>query len=124
MWKLIFVRQYPFLRLVDIPSHRRVERLSAEVADLRGRLIEVQQEKALAVSQAEELRQQKERLRNKVANQKRDAEAQRKVQDLLEAKIQTLRAELEKIDAAGRRLMALVVDALDVPATGADALRG
>ena len=103
MWKLIFVRQYPFLRLVDIPSHRRVERLSAEVADLRARLIEVQQEKALAVSQAEELRQQKERLRNKVANQKRDAEAQRKVQDLLEAKIQTLRAELEKIEGSTRR---------------------
>jgi chromosome segregation ATPase len=103
MWKLLFLRRYPFVRLVDIPSQRRVERLTAEVEDLRSRLIAVQQEKAIALGQAEELRQQKDRLRTKVAAQKRQAEEERKVQQVLEAKVEALRAELDEAKATRRR---------------------
>jgi len=75
----------------------QVERLREENEQLRARVIAAQDEKGHAMQQAEELRRQKERLRARVAVLKQAVESQRKVQGVIEAKLQAVRDENEEL---------------------------
>jgi chromosome segregation ATPase len=103
MVKLALSRKYPFLSLTDIGLRRQVDRLRVENDDLRARIVSAQQEKAVAQQQSEQLRKEKERLRLRVASLKQAAEAERKVHELLQAKIQALREENEELGKEGAR---------------------
>jgi hypothetical protein len=97
MVKLVVSRRYPFVSLADLSLRARVEQLREENEQLRGRLVAAQDEKGQALHQAEELRKQKERLRVKIAGLKQAAEEQRKVQEVLEGKLQVVREENEEL---------------------------
>ena len=101
MLKLVVSRKYPFVNLVDIGLRRQVDQLKVENDELRERLVTAQQEKTVARQQTEEFRSQKERLRVKIVTLKQEAEAQKRVREMLEAKIQVLREENEALSLEG-----------------------
>ena len=85
---------------------RQIERLQAEVDDLRLRLVAAQGAKSLAEAQAEELRGEKDRLRARVAALKKSAEQERRVTEQLRARFEALQEEhsllVSRIDAGDR----------------------
>ncbi len=72
---------------------REVERLQGDTEDLHARLVAAQQAKGAAQNQADELRKEKERLRVKVSDLKKEADHLQKVIQQSNEKISALRDE-------------------------------
>jgi|GEM_PF-6256926 len=76
--------------------HLEVEKLREDNTRLRGKITQLQQEKAHAIDQAEELRKEKERLRSRANALRGDVEAEKRVRDDLAEKNEALRVALDK----------------------------
>ena len=85
----------------ELPRRVRLQPAVPAGHRLRGDLDNEEPGKAAALQQAEQLRKEKERLRLKIVSLKHSAEAQKKVHDVLQAKVQKLREENELLSRGG-----------------------
>ena len=74
---------------------RELEALKAQNEQLRAKLGEAQQAKVLAVNQANDLRDEKERLRDKVRDLKKELKQQSVINSQLDARLLELQETLE-----------------------------
>ena len=97
MPKLIFIPKFPFFTISEERHRKEMAAIQKEVADLRSRLVAAQDAKNQAQKQCDELRNETDRLRGRVAAHKTEMDNLGKVNDRLQAKILSQQEEIDEL---------------------------
>ncbi len=96
MTKLIFSQKFPFVRFDESAHRARLREMQRDIDGLRERLQAAQGAKSAATKQADELRKEKDRIRQSLSQQKKTNDELQRINDRLGAKISDMQRELEE----------------------------
>jgi hypothetical protein len=97
--------RFPFARRIDDRTRALLDESRREAEALRGKLVASQNEKATALAQAAELRNEKQRLRQSLNGLKQELADQKRIDEQLKTRLSQLQEENRGLVEANKRLL-------------------